>query len=161
MAIVLIAIAAVVLGPNEVSYYDEKTKKEVTEKVNKPMSVLSALVSGAIWSLIIYFLCKYCHNKWAWFILLLPIIIIIGALIVLGAAGLLIWLKQASAFHGLTPAHENISDEEVARSKCDLFARNHCPAKDYQCYNHYVQRCMGGVLNMGSTPPIDLPPSYA
>jgi len=78
ITLVVIQLITIIFGEGSVVKVNGKE-----EKLNKTQTALATLVWGALWAYLIYYLCKHCHNNWAWAVLFLPVILAIG-IIVLG-----------------------------------------------------------------------------
>lgn len=55
-----------------------------SKKTSRQAQIAGAVAGAlwvALWAFIMWELCKHCHRGWAWFLLLLPVILFIGAAI--------------------------------------------------------------------------------
>ena len=78
--------------------YDSTTKTyTAASTVVKFRYFITALVWNLLIGFLLYYLCKKCHNRWAWFVLLLPIIFDILLFLLIGVAAVTVLAATKTA----------------------------------------------------------------
>ena len=139
VALLVLSLASTAAGPGYID--QDKDGVIVRTKINKTQVILSTAVWGALWSWLLYYLCGKCHTGWAWTVLLLPFIVIIGLLVLLGISAVVVGKTAEEPM-----ADESIGGGEIDR-QCAHQAEHACGPNDMSsgpgtCYSKAYAACM-------------------
>ncbi len=78
--------------------YDSTTKTYTSAPTAiKVRYFIGSLVWNLLIGFLLYYLCKKCHNRWAWFVLLLPIIFDLLLFVLFGVAAVTVFAATKAA----------------------------------------------------------------